>query len=103
MNEELKNNNEMELVEVTETYEPEVEEFEESGGILKKVAVGVGAVTVGALGTLAVKNRDKLKAWKEERTIRKLEKKGYEVFRPGEFDDEFEEVEDFVDEIEEEK
>ena len=102
MNEELKNN-EMELVEVEETYEPEAEEFEESGGILKKVAVGVGAVTVGALGTLAVKNRDKLKAWKEERTIRKLEKKGYEIFRPGEFDDEFEEVEDFVDEIEEEK
>ena len=102
MNEELKNN-EMELVEVEETYEPEAEEFEESGGILKKVAVGVGAVTVGALGTLAVKNRDKLKAWKEERTIRKLEKKGYEIFRPGEFDDEFEEVEDFVDENEEEK
>ena len=36
MNEDLKNNNEMvELVEEVDTYEPE-EEFEESGGILKK-------------------------------------------------------------------
>lgn len=105
MNEELKNNNEMvELVEEVDTYTPE-EEFEESGGILKKVAVGVGALTVGALGTLAVKNRDKLKAWKEERTVKKLEKKGYEIFRPGEFDDfeEFEEIEDFEDEIPEEE
>lgn len=92
--EELKN--EMELTEVEETYEPE-EELEVSGGILKKVVVGVGAVTVGAVGALAVKNRDKLKTWKEERTIKKLRDGGYVVFKPEE---DFDELEDFDDEYE---
>ena len=96
--EELRNENELTMVE-----EPVVdfddEYVEESHGVFKKVVmIGGGALVAGATA-LAIKNRDKIKAKLEERKIAKLEKKGYLVYRP----EELEEVESFVDEAEEEQ
>ena len=96
--EELKNENELTMVE-----EPVVdfddEYVEESKGVFKKVVViGGGALVAGATA-LAIKNRDKIKAKLEERKIAKLEKKGYVVYRP----EEVEGVEYSVDEAEEEQ
>lgn len=96
--EELKNENELTMVE-----EPVVdfddEYVEESHGVFKKVVmVGGGALVAGATA-LAIKNRDKIKAKMEERKIAKLEKKGYVVYRP----EEVEGVEYSVDEAEEEQ
>lgn len=96
--EELRNENELTMVE-----EPVVdfddEYIEESHGVFKKVVmVGGGALVAGATA-LAIKNRDKIKAKMEERKIAKLEKKGYVVYRP----EEVEGVEYSVDEAEEEQ
>ena len=96
--EELRNENELTMVE-----EPVVdfddEYVEESKGVFKKVVViGGGALVAGATA-LAIKNRDKIKAKIEERKIAKLEKKGYVVYRP----EEVEGVEYSVDEAEEEQ
>ena len=96
--EELKNENELTMVE-----EPVVdfddEYIEESNGVFKKVVmIGGGALVAGATA-LAIKNRDKIKAKMEERKIAKLEKKGYVVYRP----EEVEGVEYSVDEAEEEQ
>lgn len=96
--EELRNENELTMVE-----EPVVdfddEYVEESHGVFKKVVViGGGALVAGATA-LAIKNRDKIKAKIEERKIAKLEKKGYVVYRP----EEVEGVEYSVDEAEEEQ
>ena len=96
--EELRNENELTMVE-----EPVVdfddEYIEESNGVFKKVVmIGGGALVAGATA-LAIKNRDKIKAKMEERKIAKLEKKGYVVYRP----EELEEVEYSVDEAEEEQ
>lgn len=96
--EELRNENELTMVE-----EPVVdfddEYIEESHGVFKKVVViGGGALVAGATA-LAIKNRDKIKAKIEERKIAKLEKKGYVVYRP----EEVEGVEYSVDEAEEEQ
>lgn len=96
--EELRNENELTMVE-----EPVVdfddEYVEESHGVFKKVVmVGGGALVAGATA-LAIKNRDKIKAKLEERKIAKLEKKGYVVYRP----EEVEGVEYSVDEAEEEQ
>lgn len=96
--EELRNENELTMVE-----EPVVdfddEYVEESNGVFKKVVmIGGGALVAGATA-LAIKNRDKIKAKMEERKIAKLEKKGYVVYRP----EELEEVEYSVDEAEEEQ
>ena len=96
--EELRNENELTMVE-----EPVVdfddEYIEESNGVFKKVVViGGGALVAGATA-LAIKNRDKIKAKLEERKIAKLEKKGYVVYRP----EEVEGVEYSVDEAEEEQ
>ena len=95
--EELRNENELTMVE-----EPVVdfddEYVEESHGVFKKVVmIGGGALVAGATA-LAIKNRDKIKAKLEERKIAKLEKKGYVVYRP----EEVEGVEYSVDEAEEE-
>ena len=81
--EELRNENELTMVE-----EPVVdfddEYIEESNGVFKKVVmIGGGALVAGATA-LAIKNRDKIKAKLEERKIAKLEKKGYVVWRPEE-------------------
>ena len=96
--EELRNENELTMVE-----EPVVdfddEHIEESNGVFKKVVmIGGGALVAGATA-LAIKNRDKIKAKMEERKIAKLEKKGYVVYRP----EEVEGVEYYVDEAEEEQ
>lgn len=96
--EELRNENELTMVE-----EPVVdfddEYVEESHGVFKKVVViGGGALVAGATA-LAIKNRDKIKAKLEERKIAKLEKKGYVVWRP----EEGEGVEYSVDKAEEEQ
>ena len=96
--EELRNKNELTMVE-----EPVVdfddEYIEESNGVFKKVVmIGGGALLAGATA-LAIKNRDKIKAKMEERKIAKLEKKGYVVYRP----EEVEGVEYSVDEAEEEQ
>ena len=96
--EELRNENELTMVE-----EPVVdfddEYVEESNGVFKKVVmIGGGALLAGATA-LAIKNRDKIKAKLEERKIAKLEKKGYVVYRP----EEVEGVEYSVDEAEEEQ
>ena len=96
--EELRNENELTMVE-----EPVVdfddEYVEESHGVFKKVVViGGGALVAGATA-LAIKNRDKIKAKLEERKIAKLEKKGYVVYRP----EEVEGVEYSVNEAEEEQ
>lgn len=96
--EELRNENELTMVE-----EPVVdfddEYVEESNGVFKKVVmIGGGALVAGATA-LAIKNRDKIKAKVEERKIAKLEKKGYVVYRP----EEVEGVEYSVDEAEEEQ
>ena len=96
--EELRNENELTMVE-----EPVVdfddEYVEESHGVFKKVVmIGGGALVAGATA-LAIKNRDKIKAKMEERKIAKLEKKGYVVYRP----EEVEGVEYSVDKAEEEQ
>ena len=96
--EELRNENELTMVE-----EPVVdfddEYIEESNGVFKKVVmIGGGALVAGATA-LAIKNRDKIKAKLEERKIAKFEKKGYVVWRP----EEVEGVEYSVDEAEEEQ
>src|SRR5574344_176033 len=96
--EELRNENELTMVE-----EPvgdfDDEYIEESNGVFKKVVmIGGGALVAGATA-LAIKNRDKIKAKMEERKIAKLEKKGYVVYRP----EEVEGVEYSVDEAEEEQ
>lgn len=96
--EELRNENELTMVE-----EPVVdfddEYVEESHGVFKKVVmIGGGALVAGAT-VLAIKNRDKIKAKLEERKIAKLEKKGYVVWRP----EEGEGVEYSVNEAEEEQ
>lgn len=96
--EELRNENELTMVE-----EPVVdfddEYVEESNGVFKKVVmIGGGALVAGATA-LAIKNRDKIKAKMEERKIAKLEKKGYVVYRP----EKVEGVEYSVDKAEEEQ
>ena len=96
--EELRNENELTMVE-----EPVVdfddEYVEESNGVFKKVVmIGGGALVAGATA-LAIKNCDKIKAKLEERKIAKLEKKGYVVWRA----EEGEGVEYSVDEAEEEQ
>lgn len=89
--------NENELLEVNEDiYDPE-EDCEESKGIFGKIAVGVGVVATGVGTTLIIKNRDKIKMKLEERKIRKLEQKGYVIYRP----EEVEEAEELFDETEE--
>ena len=63
-----------EEMEIYELYE------EPSGGILSKAIVGVVGSAIAAVGTVAiVKNKDKIKQWREEKKIQKLEKKGYVI------------------------
>ena len=96
--EELRNENELTMVEEL-VLDFDDEYVEESNGVFKKVVmIGGGALVAGATA-LAIKNRDKIKAKLEERKIAKLEKKGYVVYRP----EEVEGVEYSVDEAEEEQ
>ena len=95
MENEIRNENELLEVEV---LEPADEEFEESNGLFGKIAAGVGVVALGVGTTLIVKNKERIKAKIEERKIRKLEEKGYVIYRPEEV-----EYEDVDEEIVEEK
>lgn len=83
MSEEKKTMDKVEAIDVDfeemDDMYPDYEEYEDES-IFKKFAFGVGgSIVVGGVTALAVKNRAKIKAWKEERDIRKLEKKGYTV------------------------
>lgn len=82
-------NEEKVMNEVMETEEQEfdtIEEFEDeyydNGGFLKKLAVGVVGTATAVGGVVLVKNKEKLKEWKKNRTIAKLEKEGYVVEKP---------------------
>ena len=72
--------NEVEEIENTTNEVEEIENTEESKGISKAVAIGVGLIGVG-IGALIYRNRDKF----EKRKIERLRKKGYTIFGPGEF------------------
>lgn len=86
MNEEMKN---LEAIENTDVMEICDDAVSSGNGIVGKLVVG--AVVVGAgVAALLYKNRAKL----EERRVRKLEKKGYVIYRPGDFDYEEENSED---------
>ena len=80
MSEEMRN----EMIE--ETVEVEVYDYDESEvegrRSIKGVVIGVGSVAITGATALAIKNRDKIKEKLEERKIKKLEAKGYEIIRP---------------------
>ena len=78
---------EMQNEEVVEVYE---ESEEKKGfGTIGKIALGIG-ILMGIGGTIIYKNRDKF----DERRARRLEKKGYVVYRPDEAQSDIAEVED---------
>lgn len=88
MNEEIME----EVTELTEVYEDmpaETSEGSGSGVILKLVGVALAA----AATAVVVKKRDKIKEWRNERRIKKLEKAGYIVEYPVEMTDEFDDFE----------
>ena len=81
MNEEIMEN---EITELTEVYDEMPAEFSEgsgSGVILKLVGVALAA----AATAVAIKKRDKIKEWSNNRRIKKLEKQGFKVEYPDEF------------------
>lgn len=84
---------EVEDVEVT-TLEPEESSSGVLGTVVKAGLVIGGAAVVG----WAIKNRNKLKARREEKAIAKLEKAGYVVSLPYDADVEIEE-EDIEDDV----
>lgn len=77
MNEELKVMEEIETYETTDMVPVEYNEESEStgNGIVGKIAIGVVAAAAGAGAFVWYKT----KAKREERAIRKLEKKGYVI------------------------
>lgn len=50
----------------------------------RNVMVGFVGASITAVGAVAIAKRDKIKEWNEERMVKKLEKKGYDVQRPVE-------------------
>lgn len=76
--------------EAQETY-TESNTSSNGGGSKSLGVLVVGALIAGGVGLF--KNRDKIKAKKEEKQIKKLEKKGYVVYKA---DDICEEVEDLL-------
>ena len=87
MSEEMKNTmDKVEAIDVDfeemDEMHPDYEEYED-GSFFKKLALLFGgSIIAGGITTLAVKKVKpipKIKAWNEEREIRKLEKKGYTV------------------------
>lgn len=83
MNEEIKK----EELEIMEEVVDDYNEVETSGSKMLATVV-IGAVCAGVAAIL-YKNRGKIEEWR----IKRLEKKGYIVYKPDEVDDEdFEEV-----------
>lgn len=90
MSEEIRNNVEVEALVPAEEYEygyNEDFEEEEGGGLVKGLIVAGGTVIVGGATALAVKNRDRIAAWKLNRDIKKLEKKGFTVIDPEDLEE----------------
>lgn len=93
MNEEMTNLEEMENVEIIELdEEPETS----GGGILGKIVVGTVVAAVGVGAALLYKNKGKL----DERRIKKLEKRGYVVYKTDDSDESEDVVDDDVDDAE---
>ena len=104
MNEELKVMEEIETYEETNMIPAEYNEESEStgNGVVGKIAIGIGLAVAGA-GAFVW---HKTKAKREERTIRKLEKKGYvisKVVEETKVIDESEAVSESDEEVQEEK
>lgn len=81
MNEEMKNyeaNEEIEVVEVELDEEPETS----GNGILGKIVIGGLGVLATVGGVLWYKNKDKINEKRKAKRIRKLEQEGYIVYKP---------------------
>lgn len=84
-NEEMVMHDEIETKEDVVNYDNfDYEEEKGSSGIAGAVVKGILAAAVVGGGALIYKNRQKL----EERKIKKLEKKGYVIYKPTEVVDE---------------
>jgi hypothetical protein len=83
--------------EIVEYEAPEAESCE-GGGIVKAV-VALAALGVGAIAL--VKNKSKIGAWIDGRKIKRLEKKGYVVYKPE--DDACDENDNYSEEAEAEE
>lgn len=99
MNEEIMNN-EIELEEIenaeVETEETSVPEESDGNGLVGLIVTGL----VLATGVILWKSKDKIKEWKDQRAIKRLEKRGYVVDRPIADEPEDEVDEEFVEDEE---
>ena len=66
------------VIDNAEVYYMEPEEEKSGSGILGKLIVG-GVIAVGGLTALALKNKDKIKAKRNEKKAKQLEAEGYVV------------------------
>lgn len=98
MNEELKVMEEQTNYEATEAEYYE-EPVETGNGVVGKIAIGAVAAVVGAGAFIYYKTKDK----REQRTIRKLEKKGYVISKQIDVVEESEPVSEQNEEVQEEK
>lgn len=73
-----------ELTEVCDEVPAEISEGSGNGVICKLVVVGIGAI----VGAVVYKQRDKIKDYFNKKRIKKLEKQGFTVEYPEEFEDE---------------
>lgn len=78
--EEIRNENEIMDEVMDENEEVRVIPEETANDGLVKIVVGVGLIVVAGVGALVYKNRGKLDEWR----IKKLEKKGYRIYKPVE-------------------
>lgn len=77
-----------EVVEVADAAEEITEAVVETkGGLRKKVLTGIGVGIACAVGTLLVKNRDKIKERKLKKQIAKLEKEGFVVLNQSDIEE----------------
>lgn len=99
MNEEIMNN-EIEEIENTEVETETTVEPEDSKGNGLAGLIVTGLVVLG--GVALYKSRHKIKAWKDKKAIKRLEKRGYVVNNPNEVAESIEVVtEEVAEEIEE--
>lgn len=85
--EELKDVMDVEMLETvgdtcTEVCDNFCEEICNESKLGRNVMVGFVGASITAVGAVAIAKRDKIREWNEERMVRKLEKKGYDVRRP---------------------